>query len=167
MRNSLSFDEFVAKNYAAFKKLQVANKPITGGTLAIASPIRCAHVYRPGFKTLFVRCAYRFGFPTFDIATVETRERNKGLFTSLVYELRRRCQEFGTYVECVQSLRFGEGLKRMGFDFVGESNYYQWPMLADPKLRTHYKTTLNGIRQLPHTWYEAWGISNGYLGNVG
>ena len=120
--------------------------------------IRLSHVRTRDFSGLYLRWTKRFGFTTLDIASVTARHPGKGCFKRLITDIRTDYHEIAIYVECVQTSRFKDGLKRMGFVYVGNDCYFLTPLLTAPEKRIAFATTLQNIRQAEEAWQDVWGL---------
>jgi hypothetical protein len=95
---------------------------------------RNAYVKYSGWKSLYVRVSQRLvdhGMRTvIDLANIEAEEPGKGAFRNLIDHLRKTYPTHPIYVEQVQTLRFEEGLIRLGFKRKNETepSFYLLPV---------------------------------------
>jgi hypothetical protein len=86
---------------------------------ALEKRMRNAYVDEPGFDTLYVRVATRFlddqQLQTIDLATIGASVPGGGAFTRLVERLRKQYPTMTIFVESVQTERFRNKLRTMGF----------------------------------------------------
>lgn len=83
---------------------------------------RAAYVREPGFEELYVRSSTRYlggqMRQCLDVGRVVAEETGKGTFRAFIARVRTLHPDLEIFVESVQTERFCEGLKRMGFECV-------------------------------------------------
>ena len=86
---------------------------------ALNHGMRNSYVDEPGFDTLYVRVATRFldgqRMKTIDLAVIGASVPGGGAFTKLVARLREQYPTMTIFVESVQTERFRDKLREMGF----------------------------------------------------